>query len=134
MRILLLVAIAVILAGCSRTPDVPDLTEEQTLTLQALGEMLDPHRERVRKLHTHRLWSRLEAYKAAIEEYPYGSAAYKFYSERGLAFTNAESNLLAEYSHKEKIDGSEKAADWYVTETNKSDDQVIEDWSTPPRG
>ena len=47
---------------------------------------------------------------------------------------SAEINLLAEYFRREKIDGSEKAADWYVTETKKSDDQIIEDWSTPPSG
>ncbi len=113
------------LAGCSASPD---LTKEQKAALQVLGESLpDPGHERYRTA-SETVYAREQVYVDAMNACQYGSDEYRKASAKGLSFIGATNNLSLEYFDRNKADGSEKAADWYIAEIKKTDRQIIADW------
>lgn len=129
MRTLFAVVIAAaVLTGCSDGPDASDLTEEQLAALQVLGEIVtpDPGHERY-KAARQTVHARNQVYEDIMDTCKAGS------DERwkALSFVSASNNVCLEYYRRAKIDGTEKAADWFIAEIKKSDDQIIEDWCSP---
>ncbi len=130
MRTLLAVVIAAaVLAGCSDSPDASDLTKEQKAALQTLGEMQTPDAGHERYKAARRLvYAREQVYVDAMNANKLGTDERR----EAWSFLKAANNLRLEYFRRNKADGSEKAADWFIAEIKKSDDQIIEDWYTPP--
>ena len=130
MRALLAAMIATLLVGCSDSPEEPDLTAEQRDALQVLGEMLpeSDHSRWIAAASTVR--ERGQVYVDVMNSFEYGTDERREASAKELSFSRAENNLSEEYFRRRKIDGK-KAADWYVAEIQKSDTQLIGDWSSP---
>ncbi len=130
MRTLLAVVIAAtVLAGCSDRPDASDLTKEQKAALQVLGETLtpDPGHERY-KAARQTVNAREQVYLDVMDACKSGSDEYW----KAWSFVTATNKISLEYFHREEVDGSEKAADWFIAEIKKSDDQIIKDWCPLP--
>jgi len=128
MRILLVTVTAIVLAGCSDRAS--DLTKEQKAALQMLGERTsDAGHERWQAAHK-TVYEREQVYVDIMNASKPGTAEHQEASAKGWRFMKATNNLALEYYRRKKADGSEKAADWYVAEIKKSDDQIIEDWHT----
>lgn len=120
MRTLLVVAIGFfVLAGCSDPAN--DLTPQQKAALQMLGEHISPDADH-------------ERYEAARESLFERIDRSERRGDNALATVHllAGANQIGcEYERRRKVDGSKKAADWYVEEIKKSDEQIIADWYKP---
>lgn len=108
--------------------DASDLTKEQKAALQVLGESLpgSAHGRWCTALDA--VYAREQVYVDAMNACKPGTAEYREASAKAFSFMEATENIVVEYYRRKKFDGPEAAADWYVTETQKSDTQIIEDW------